>query len=88
MKKLSCILFCLTFALVLFVGNTASGENAPQVANKIEEPLQIKVTPWGRTQTEVDAAKLRVEESGVVQNALKDTKYRLISFDTIGSEDK
>ncbi len=88
MKKLTCILFCLTFALVLFVGNTASGENTPQAANKIEKSLQIKVTPWGRTQTEVDAVKLRVEQSRVVQNALEDTKYRLISFDTIGSEIK
>ncbi len=88
MKQLNRILLSLGLGLFLVVNFAFAGEDAPKKTKRAQEPVEIKVVPWGPTQTEVDAAKLRVEQSIVVQNALKGTKYRVMAFDYIETGDK
>jgi hypothetical protein len=88
MKKFSSHTFYLFLLLFLLINNVAANQTKPKRLKKTQAPLQIKVTPFGRTQFEIDAAKLRVEQSAAIQTALKNTKYRLISFSYIENEDK
>jgi len=81
-------IFAGFFITLLFVaGNAAAGENTPK-RNKRRPPVDIKITAWGPTQSEVDAAIARVERSGAVQAQLKGSKYRLLEFAYIESENK
>jgi hypothetical protein len=61
------------------------GENNKKRSRKAQETVKIEVSPWGPAQTDVQAAMIRVEKSRTVQDALKNTKYRLISFDYVES---
>lgn len=88
MKQLNRILLSLGFGLFLVVNFAFGGEDAPKKTKRAQEPVEIRVVPWGPTQTEVDAAKRRVEQSASVKNALKGTKYRVMSFDYIETGDK
>ncbi|MDQ6787658.1 MAG: hypothetical protein M3033_12695 [Acidobacteriota bacterium] len=88
MKKFVSILFYLCLSFFLAANIAASSETKPKRSKRSQEPLKIKVTSWGRTQAEIDAAKFRVERSAAVQTALKNAKYRLISFSYIEDEDK
>ncbi len=71
----------LIFAL--FSGLMAASENSTKREKRAQEPLKITAVQWGPTQIVVDAAKLRVERSAAVQNALKGAKYRILSFNYI-----
>jgi hypothetical protein len=81
-KKLSA---AASLALLTCVAAFA-GETAPKRIKRADQQLDIKVKAWGPTQTEVDAAKARVESSPAVQAALKNVKYRLMSLDYIETE--
>jgi Copper amine oxidase, enzyme domain len=62
-----------------------AGETEAKRTKRADQPLDIKITATGPTQTDVDAAKVRVERSAPVVNALKGAKYRLINFEYIES---
>lgn len=68
------------------VGVLANGNNEGR--SKRLRPLSIKVTPWGPTQADVDAAIKRVERSQPVQNELRGTKYRQLEFEYLEDENK
>ena len=74
--------------VALFSSFVLASENTSKRPKKAEAPLEIKVIPWGPTQAEVDAAKMRAEQSFQVQKELAGTKYRMISFDFIENDDK
>lgn len=78
----------LGLILALFSGAVAAGENTTKRAKRSQEAVKIIVTPWGPTQTEIDAAKLRTEQSAVVQSKLNGTKYRLLEFSYVEDGDK
>jgi hypothetical protein len=85
MKKLNCVFFVACLVIVSIVNIAAAGESNKKRSRKAQEAVKIKVSPWGPTQADVQAATLRVEKSQVLQSALKNTKYRLISFDYVES---
>ncbi len=90
MKKLNRILLIFGLGLVLTSINLAGeGENTSTKKEKrAQTPVQIKVTAWGRTQAEIDAARARIERSGEVQKYLSGTRYRLLEFNYVENEVK
>jgi len=90
MKKLNRVLLSFGLGLVLASLNFAATgeENTPKREKRTQVPIEIKVTAWGRTQAEVDAAKQRIERSKEVQKFLSGTRYRLLEFNYVDNEDK
>lgn len=88
MKQLNRILLSLGLGLFLVVNFAFAGDNTPKNRKTTQKPVEIRIVAWGPTQAEVDAAKSRVEQSTAVQDALKGTKYRVMSFDYIETGDK
>ena len=90
MRKLNRVLLVFGLGLVLSGVNLAGeGENATgRKEKRAQSPVQIKVTAWGRTQAEIDAARVRVERSGEVQKYLSGTRFRLLEFNYVENEDK
>jgi hypothetical protein len=85
MKKLNRVFFGTCLVIVSIVNIVVAGENNTKRSGKAQEAVKIKVSSWGPAQSDVQAAMLRVEKSRAVHNVLKNTKYRLISFDYIES---
>ncbi len=85
MKKLNCVLFGACLVIISIVNIAVAGESNKKRSRKAQEAVKIKVTPWGPTQADVQAATLRVEKSRALQTVLRNTKYRLISFDYVES---
>jgi hypothetical protein len=83
MKLLQNRLLGIGLGLALLSSFAVAGENTPKRTKRLQEKVDIKVVAWGPNQALVDQAKARVEESAAVQNVLKNTKYRLVSFDYI-----
>lgn len=83
MKKVNCLIIGLCLVAAFAANAAFAGENNRKRARKTLPKVTIKVLPWGPTPADVQAAKVRVEKSSAVQNRLKNTKYRLISFDNI-----
>ena len=67
----------------LLISNAVfAGENVEKKhLKRSEQPVEIKIVPWGPSQMQVDAAKVRVERDAAVQNELRGVKYRLIGFE-------
>ena len=63
-----------------------AGVGSQKDRRKVPQPLKITVTPWGPTQADIDAAKLRTENSETVQSILNNTNDRLMSLEYIGSQ--
>lgn len=80
MKKINRALLCIGLTLSLTANFIFAGENASKSSKRENQPVEIKVVPWGPTEKDVEAAKRRVRQSAEAQNALKGTKHRLISF--------
>lgn len=72
----------------LLISNAVfAGENVEKKhLKRSEQPVEIKIVPWGPSQMQVDAAKVRVERDAAVQNELRGVKYRLIGFEYIDGE--
>lgn len=85
MKKFIRFAFGLSLGITLIV-NANAGEDVKR--KKTQQPVQITVTAWGPTQTDIDRAKMRVENNAAVRKALKGTKYRLISFSYVENDSK
>ncbi len=90
MKKLNRILFGFSLGFVLAIVNFAAPgeENTVKHEKRAQAPVQIKVTAWGRTQAEINAAQMRVERSKEVQKFLSGTRYRVLEFNYVETEDK
>lgn len=90
MNKINRPLLCITLMLSLTTSFILANETTSKSSKRADQPMEIKVTPWGPTEKDVEAAKRRVEQSAVVQNALKGTKHRFISFNYVeeGTADK
>lgn len=65
-----------------------ASEKTPKRAKRSQETVKINVVPWGPSQTDVDAARLRAEQSTTVQSLLNGTKYRFLEFNYIETEIK
>jgi len=79
------IIALICFAIVTVI----AGENGNEKNNKerrSRNSLEIKVVPYGPTQAEVEAAKLRVLQDVSVQNELRGSKYRLLAFEFLEPE--
>jgi hypothetical protein len=90
MKKLNRVLSGFVLGLILATTAFAgSGEEAKARREKrAQTPVQIKVTAWGRTQSEINAAQTRVEQSKELQKFLSGTRYRLLEFNYVENENK
>ncbi len=90
MKRVHRILAGFGIGLALATaGFAVEGEKTAATREKrAQERVQIKVTPWGRTQTEIDAANQRVERSPEVQKMLSGTRYRLLESSYLDNESK
>ena len=89
MKKFNRILSGLGLGLMLTsIGFAGGTENAPKKEKRAQQKVEIKVTPWGPSQADVDQAKARVERSPTMQKELAGTKYRILGFNYLETEDK
>ncbi len=76
----------LWFSLSLLLVSNAvfAGENTEKKnIKRSEQPLEVRIVPWGPSQQEVDAAKIRVTQSAAVQNELRGANFRLVGFEYI-----
>lgn len=80
MNKINRALLCIGLTLSLTANFIFAGENASKSSKRENQPVEIKVVPWGPTEKDVEAAKRRVLQSAEARNALKGAKHRLISF--------
>jgi len=87
LKKLKRVFAGLSLMFCFIVSVAQAGENIG-TTSKRQQPVEIKVTPWGPTGADVDAAKARTESSKAVQNLLQGTKYRLLGFSYLENENK
>lgn len=78
------VLFCL---VVMLAGIGLANETPGRKTSRAAQRFDINVTAWGPTQADVDAARTRVERSDAVRAELKDSKYRLLSFEYIENTD-
>lgn len=86
MKKLGNKFFGIGMLTVLLAGLAfAGGEEKSRRITRASQPLDIKITNWGPSQTDIERAKQRVAGSAEVQNALKGVKYRLLGLEQIES---
>src|SRR5687768_8301727 len=60
---------------------TGDGENTTVRSKRAAKKLSLKVVPWGPSQADVDAARQRVVQSGVVQRELQGSNYREVGFE-------
>lgn len=91
MKRFKQVLTGFSLGLLLTSVGFAGGsetENAAKREKRSQKSVEIKVTPWGRTQAEIDAANSRVERSAEVQKELAGTRYRLLESNYIETEVK
>ncbi len=91
MRKLNRVFSGLGIGLILAtVGLAGGGETAPkrERRSRQQQQIEIKVTPWGRTQAEVDAANARVERSPEVQKELAGVRYRRLESSYLENEVK
>lgn len=91
MKQFNRVISVLGLGLILTtVGFSGVGgnESAPKREKRAQQKVEIKVTPWGRSQTEIDAANARIERSAAVQKELNGTRYRLLESSYIENEVK
>ncbi len=72
--------------LVLAVTGMANEETVKKTSRAAQR-FDISVTPLGPTQADVDAAKLRAEQSSAVRAELKGSKYRFLSFEYVETGD-
>jgi hypothetical protein len=87
LKKLKRVFGCLSLMLCLAASIAFAGGNV-ETTSKRQKSIDIKVTPWGPTQADVDSAKIRVEKSAAVQSVLNGAKYRLLDFKYVENENK
>ena len=83
MNKINHPLLCITLMLSFTTNFIFANETTSKNSKRADQPIEIKVVPWGPTEKEAEAARRRVEQSAAVQNALKGTKYRLVDFNYI-----
>jgi hypothetical protein len=76
------LLICLAATFVFASENTKTSRK-----KRAEQSVEISVKPIGPTQEMIDAATKRVERSKSVISELSGTKYRVISFEYIDSNE-
>lgn len=80
MKRINRALLCISTLLSLTTNFILANENTGKNSKRADQPVEIKIVPWGPTEKDVNAAKRRVQQSDALQGALKGTKHRLIGF--------
>ena len=80
MNKTGRAILCVCLILNSTIGFIIANENTPKRSKRADAPLEVKVTQWGPTEKDIEAAKSRVERNPAVQSKLKGTKYRLVGF--------
>src|SRR5215203_5239816 len=83
MNKINHSLLCITLMLSFTTNFIFANETTSKNSKRADQPIEIKVVPWGPTEKDAEAARRRVEQSAAVQNALKGRKYRLVDFNYI-----
>ena len=83
MNKINRALLCVSLLLSLTANFVFANETPSRSSKRADQPVEIKIVPWGPTEKDVEAAKRRVRQSIEAQNALKGKKHRLISFSYI-----
>src|SRR5687767_3802847 len=83
MKGINRALLCISITLSLTTNFIFANETTSKSSKRADQPVEIKITPWGPTEKDVEAAKRRVQQSAEVKNALKSVKHRLIGFNYV-----
>ena len=78
---LSIAAVCLSLATLTDI--VVGGENVSAGSKRGVKKLNIKVMPWGPTQTDVDAATQRTTSSEAVRRELSGAKFRQVGFEYI-----
>ena len=81
-QRLAFSIVLISFAFTVSPADVGSQKDR----RKVPQPLKITVAPWGPTQADIDAAKLRTENSETVRSILNNTNHRLMSLEYIGSQ--
>lgn len=72
--------------LLLISSFAVAGEKSGKAKKRSKSQIKITVTPVGPSQDILDAARKRAEQSPAVQDLLKGTKYRIMSFGTTDND--
>lgn len=87
MKTMICRSLCLFLAVLFTAGTALTSNGSPAGVRKTQKPLILRAVAWGPDQRAIDAAKQRTEASSAVQEQLKGSRYRLISFEMFGASE-
>ncbi len=75
------------FLVVSFLSSAViANEPSMKRSSRSNPRLEIRGVEWGPTQRDIDDAKQRAESNPAVQNELKDSNYRLLSFETFDKQ--
>ncbi len=77
----------IVICFVSGVAISAVGESKNKTRNRTKERFEILAKPWGPTQADVDAAKIRLEKSSVIRSAIGDAAHRMIDFEIVERTD-
>lgn len=80
------LLVIFNLALGILLARDSEGEKS-KVRKRASEKFKIIAKPWGPTQKNAEAAKLRVERSSALRNALGGKKFRMVDFEVIERTD-
>ena len=78
-------LFALTLLCVTLSAAAAptDGENTPARSKRAARKLNIRVVPWGPTESDVNLARQRVQASDAVKRDLANANFREVGFEYI-----
>lgn len=78
----------LAFAILVFaISSTPARRGEGELrSNKAAQPFEIKAVPFGPSQKDVEAAKLRIGRDAAVRSRLSDAKHRLVGFEFLNSD--
>ncbi len=84
-RKFFVLVSLISLSQAAFAANGGEADSAA-ASRRTASKISIKVAPWGPTQADVDAARRRVAESGVVRQELSGAKFREVGFEYLYDE--
>jgi hypothetical protein len=88
MKRFNQVFLGLSAAFLLTANFAVAAGGKRANEKKAPALFKIKIAAWGQSTEAIEAAKRRIENSPEVQKTLGKTKYRLLEFRYVETEDK
>lgn len=86
MKFLGLSAAVLLLAASLTPASEVTDSNDVKGRSRASQPFDIKAVPYGPSQKDVEAAKLRIGQDSALRSKLSGTKSRLVGFEFLNSE--